>query len=392
MKDIPTSKSIELWILKKCGSETTRTRYLRRSELFFEWANIEPDKVIEAWKQVKYSNDLGARERFIDEWTEKIELYVYKVLKDLAPLTRLNELACLQSFFKAHKIPVEPQKQRYAFVKYHNRDITKQEIRRILEHSQIRNRAFFLFMAESGLRPYTMVQLRYKHIKKDFEVDKVPMKIELPSELLKDRVEPRWTFIGEDAFKTLKEYLTPRLPLDNEDLIFAPKRSDTKHSFLLPGTFTNIFGTTATKLGIAESRGGKPRNVRLYCLRKFFNEHMRYEGFNTAYREFWLCHTNTQIHYISRDPEKHREEYSKGYANLRIYRVKAEEATQKLRAEYEEKLEALRGEMEDRISLLAAMLNALMEKRGFTAADLAQKLEERFRKKADFDKNAEQTT
>jgi len=317
MKDISASKSIQFWVNKRCGSETTLRRYMRRSKLFFEWVGTHPDELVATWKKVKY--DYRLREQFIDEWTEKIENYIFNNLDNYTPLSRLNELGMVESFFKAHKIPVESDKPKHPFVKFHNRDITKKEIRRIVEHTTLRNKAFFLMMAESGLRPYTLVQLRYKHIKKDFEANTVPMRIELPSELLKDRVEARWTFIGEDAFKVLKAYLKPRLPLQDENLIFLSKRSDTKHDFLLPQTFTNIFGRVALKLGITETtQKGKPKPIRLYCLRKFFNNNLRYEGFNTAYREFWMGHKTTQTHYINRDPEYHRKEYKKGYEQLRI--------------------------------------------------------------------------
>jgi integrase len=317
MRDISASKSIQFWVNKRCGSETTVRRYMRRSKLFFEWAGTHPDKLVATWKKVKY--DYRLREQFIDEWTEKLENYIFNNLENYTPLSRLNELGMVESFFKAHKIPVEPDKPKHPFVKFHNRDITKKEIRRIVEHTTLRNKTFFLMMAESGLRPYTLVQLRYKHIKKDFEANTVPMRIELPSELLKDRVEARWTFIGEDAFKVLKAYLKPRLPLQDENLIFLSKRSDTKHDFLLPQTFTNIFGRVALKLRITETtQKGKPKPIRLYCLRKFFNNNLRYEGFNTAYREFWMGHKTTQTHYISRDPEYHRKEYKKGYEQLRI--------------------------------------------------------------------------
>lgn len=317
MRDISASKSIQFWINKRCGSETTVRRYIRRSKLFFEWAGAHPDELVTTWKKVKY--DYRLREQFIDEWTEKIENYIFNNLENYTPLSRLNELGMVESFFKAHKIPVESDKPKHPFVKFHNRDITKKEIRRIVEHTTLRNKAFFLMMAESGLRPYTLVQLRYKHIRKDFEANTVPMRIELPSELLKDRVEARWTFIGEDGFRVLKAYLKPRLPLQDENLIFLSKRSDTKHDFLLPQTFTNIFGRVALKLRITEmTQKGKPKPIRLYCLRKFFNNNLRYEGFNTAYREFWMGHKTTQTHYISRDPEYHRKEYKKGYEQLRI--------------------------------------------------------------------------
>ena len=352
MRDISTNKSIQFWINKRCGSETTVRRYKRRSELFFEWARIDPDELVAAWKKVKY--DYRLREQFIDEWTEKIEDYIFNNLENYTPLSRLNELAMVESFFKAHKIPVEPDKPKHTFVKFHNRDITREEIKRILEHTTIRNKTFFLMMAESGLRPYTLVQLRYRHIKRDFKANKVPMMIELPSELLKDRVEARWTFIGEDGFKVLKAFLKPRLPLQNEDLIFLPRRSDTKHDFLLPQTFTNIFGRVALKLGMTErTERGKPKPIRLYCLRKFFNNDLRYEGFNTAYREFWLGHKITQIHYISRDPEVHRQEYAKAYEYLRIYKSKTE--TEKIVKEQATRIEQLEKELKEQRELLYKM-------------------------------------
>jgi len=345
------SKSVTFWLKKACGSEVSSGDYRRRIERFFEYFDTEPDNLLLAWKKVKY--DYRLREKFIDEWTEKIEDYVYNKYENYAPATRMQELAVAVSFFKHHRISVEPDREKHAYVKYHNRDITKEEIRRILEHANIRDRTFFLMMLESGLRPNTLVQLRYKHIKKDIETNRVPMMIELPSELLKDRVSARWTFIGEDAFKSLKEYLKTRIPLKNEDLIFTPERSDVKRECLVPTTFTNKFGGIALKLGITErEEKGKPRKIRLYCLRKYFNNELRYEGFDPAYKEFWMGHETTQTHYVSRDIEKHREIYAKAYTSLRIYKPKteltpkqvekleqklAEEIEAKIRAEYEGK-------------------------------------------------------
>jgi len=348
------SKSVTFWLKKACGSEVSSGDYRRRIEKFFKYLDTEPDNLLLAWKKVKY--DYRAREKFIDEWTEKIEDYVYNKYENYAPATRMQELAVVVSFFKHHRIPVEPDREKHVYVKYHNRDITKKEIKRILEHANIRDRTFFLMMLESGLRPNTLVQLRYKHIKKDIEANRVPMMIELPSELLKDRVSARWTFIGEDAFKSLKEYLKTRIPLKNEDLIFTPERSDVKREYLAPTTFTNKFGGIALKLGITErEEKGKPRKIRLYCLRKYFNNELRYEGFDPAYKEFWMGHETTQTHYISRDIEKHREIYAKAYTSLRIYKPEkteltpkqveklkqklAEEIEAKIRAEYEGKLQ-----------------------------------------------------
>ena len=339
MRRISENESIAIWLKKACGSPKTAREYKNRIKRFFEYAKIEPDKLVSAWEEI---DNLWNERKFIRKWTRIIESYVYNNFENHAPTTRMQELTIIASFFKHNKIRVEPDREKHVFVKYHNRDLKREEIKRILEHADIRDRTFFLMMLESGLRPNTLVQLRYKHIKEDFQANRVPMKIDLPSELMKDRVEPRWTFIGQDALESLKEYLKPRMPLQNEDLIFAPERSDMKHPFLVPETFSNKFAKIALKLRITERREkGKPKTIRLYCLRKYFMNNIRCD---TAFREFWMGHKTTQTHYVSRDIERHREEYARAYENLRIFRSQTPQTILKLRedieASYQQKLEA----------------------------------------------------
>jgi len=356
MKHTSDNNSIQIWIKKACGSKASIREYLSKARIFFQNVGREPDELIREWKQVKY--DLRLREQFLDEWTEQIENYVYSgECESYAPLTKRNTVAIIASFFKHNKIPVSPEYKKHAFVKYHNRDITREEVKRILEHAKLRDRTFFLMMLESGLRPDTIVQLRYMHIKKDFEANKMPIRIELPSELLKDRVEARWTFIGEDGLKILKEYLKTRLPLKSEDLIFTPERRDIKHEFLSPSSFTNIFRRITMKLGINETtERGKPKKLRLYCLRKYFMNNARYEGFDHTFKEFWMGHTNTQTHYISRDIERHREEYAKAYENLRIYKDRTEQEINGLRKELQNRDTRL-VELERKVEELTGALN-----------------------------------
>ena len=343
MRSIPDNKTIVLWLKKRCGSERSLPKYTQTASQFFEHMKMQPDDLVAEWKKAKYDSDARVKEQFIDEMTEKIEAYIYQHCGHYAPYTRRQALAIIKSFFICHRIPVSPEPEKRLYKKYHNRAIKREEIRRILEHSTLRERTFFLMMAESGLRPLTLVQLRYKHIKKDFKANRVPMMIELPSELLKDRVEARWTFIGEDGFKTLRQYLHARLPLDNEDLIFAPERSDMKHGFVSPTNFTNKFSSYALKLRIAEkSEYKKPKQIRLYCLRKYFNNNLRADR---SYIEWWMGHKTTQTDYVDPDPERHREEYAQAYQNLRIYKSESEQSVRQLRellAKKEEELAELR--------------------------------------------------
>jgi integrase len=322
MKDILQNKSINLWLKKACGSEITARGYTNRIRRFFKYVETEPDELLLAWKEAKYDS-VRAKEKFVDDWTEKVEEYVYSNFANHAPTTRMTELTAILSFFKHNRIPVQVGREKHVYVKYHNRDLKREEIQRIVEHANIRDSTFFLIMLESGLRPNTIVQLQYKHIKKDFQAKRVPMMIELPSELLKDRVEPRWTFIGEDGFRRLTQYLKPRMPLKDDDLIFLPERSDSTRRYVSPESFSIKFSKIALKLGITKRRGkGKPKEVRLYNLRKYFMNNIKCD---TAFREFWMGHKTTQTHYVSRDHERHREEYSKAYDNLRTFALEKSE-------------------------------------------------------------------
>ena len=342
-----TSESIAIWLKKVCGSENSAKTYLPKIKRFFDHVGTQGDELVARWKKLKY--DLRLREEFLDKWTDKIESYIYFNFQDYTSGSRMQELAVIVSFFKnccARGIPVSPKWEKHTFVKYHNRDIKREEIKRILEHSSKRDKAFFLMLTESGLRPETLVQLRYKHIKEDFEANRTPMKIDLPSELLKGRVEHRWNFIGEDGFKVLKEYLKPRLPLKHEDLVFIPRRKDAPNTLLTRNTFSVIFSNLALKLGIAErTEKGKPKTIRLYCLRKYFMNNARYEGFDHTFKEFWMGHKTTQTHYVSRDIERHRKEYAQAYRNLRIYRDETEQSVKMLKnllAEKDKELSELR--------------------------------------------------
>ena len=197
-------------------------------------------------------------------------------------------------------------------------------------------------MLEGGQRPNTLVQLRYKHIKEDFENNLVPMKIEIPVELLKDRVGNRFTFIGQNGFDSLKEYLSLRKELNNDDLIFQPlKPMKEGNTYICPETFTSIFSRTVLKLGITELRKGKPKRVRLYCLRKYFRNNIRVQ--DTAYRKFWMGRSfGTDEHYFTRDVEVHREMYKNAYPNIMI----GEQVNPKLE-DLEKKIEKLERENEE---------------------------------------------
>jgi len=310
----------ELWLNQVCESQVTYGKYLSAIGRFEVWVRenygLEAREIPSTWRSAKYDS-LTATERFLDELKDILKDYFAYLKGCYTPLTVNHEISVVMSYLHAFDIPVKPLRLKYAYVTFHNRDIEKEEIRRILDHSDVRNRSVYLNLYESGMRPDTLVNLKWKHIREEFLGHKIPMKIELSSDILKCRVSKRWTFIGHDGFEALKRYLTTRLPLKDEDYLFV--REKPKGGKMGPSAISQAFNRIVLKLGLAEPEGtqGKPKDLRLYCIRKAFRKFMVVEE---AYKEFWMGHTSTATHYVSSDPEYHRKLYAQGYGNLRLYK------------------------------------------------------------------------
>jgi integrase len=316
------------WI-SKLESEATHRTYLRAIGIFSQFCQVQGasfSSVVEDWREAR---DRGRRaeQRFQDRWNDLIRgyttylkiRYVPKRGARLTPLTQRFFLTVVKSFFQEYKILVDVDLPRRACVQYHNQDFSKEQIRMILAKASQRDRAIFLMMAESGLRGGTVVSLKYWQIRDDLEKDRIPLRILTPSSTLKDHVGDRWSFIGDDGAKALREYLKPRLPLRAEDYVFASgKPSRVKGEQFTEASISTIFKRITDHLKMEKgSPIGKPGHYRLHGLRKFFFNNMMAPK---EFRDFWMGHTisGSDEHYITRDPEKHRTIYAQGYQQLRI--------------------------------------------------------------------------
>ena len=319
------NRYVEDWLTAQTESDKTIRNYmqnLRAFTVFAESRGKDFSNIVSEWRRVKRAGD-NAREDFIDTWTDLVRAFHTRIKRKYAPLTVKNFLATLKSFFRFWDIPVTVRLPRHACVIYHNKDLTKDEIRQILTFASPRDRVIWLVMAESGMRAETAVNLKYWQIKEDFEAERIPMKILLPSESLKDHVGDRWTFIGEDGYRELRNYLERRLPLEDDDYVFASEKQGRVKGEQFTGASLSVkFNRLVQKLGMDRSRGHKPKAIRMHGLRKYFRNNMKADS---SYVRFWMGHSlGTDAHYISRDVEEHRKRYAEGYKYLRIYEPSAE--------------------------------------------------------------------
>ena len=347
-------KAVELWLSKMenrhSKSQSTRRLYKHALGGFCDFTGKTPDQIVNEWKKVKY--DLKSREQYIDDILERVDIYENHLgTTGLCKNSIVTYLARIASFFKYMRIPVKIDLFQ-ARVEYHNRDITKEEIQRIVTNASPRDRAFFLIMVQSGLRPVTILQLKYGQIKEDYEKNRVPCAIVVERSQTKGEYVEHLTFIAEDALRALRAYFRERGVPRYDEPIFEGVKT--------PNAFSMRFGYLVRHLELIKKehirKGGAPQELRLYCLRKYFKK-MAYPA-GDEHVKFWMGHTlGVESHYFSRGVEHNRKIYAENaMPNLRIFEKSALETDTTIKR-LEKEIDQLKEEnvdLEQRLNRLAS--------------------------------------
>jgi len=196
-------------------SEYTKRNYLDDLTHYCEWAKKTPDQLKQERKEQLKSDDIDVKMT-----AEKmLNRYANSGLKPKSSMWRA--IAIIKSFYahnfielaaKSVKGPKRVKEKDY-------RSPTVDDLRRMLEGSNLRDRAILLALFQSGLREGSLILLQRKHIKEMFE-DKAPVHIGLRAKELKGEYSglEAHTFIGRDAVEAIKKYLEWRERVKHEQL------------------------------------------------------------------------------------------------------------------------------------------------------------------------------
>jgi integrase len=328
---------IQMWLdsvaVSHSGASGTQKRYRKEIEAFLKYIGASAEDIVADY------NKMNERE-FKQKYAQLLKGYLGSLMRqNYAPGSIGNFVYGVLSFFKHNDLPigyVAPVRYRTVF---HNRDIEAEEIVKILQVSAPRERAFYTFMAQSGLRPTTICNLRLKHIEPDFSAGKVPCLVNVPEEITKGQYHGYITFVGEDAVKYLKAYLNTRRKLDKDSYLFVNYGTENPMIF---NTVSSLFRKAVRllkekgEMDYDQKKADRPAEIRLYNLRKFFRKMANQAGFENT--EFWMGHTvGTDSSYRPRDPDYYR----KIYAEKAMPFLRLETATP---SETEKQIEELRKE------------------------------------------------
>jgi integrase len=324
------------------GAGATQTRYRNEIMAFLKYIDAKPEDIMADYASMNERD-------FKRKYAQHLKAYLGTLMRQgYAPGSISNFVYGVLSFFKHSDLPigfVPPVRYRTIF---HNRDIEAAEIVKILEVSAPREKAFYTFMAQSGLRPTTICNLQLKHIEPDFSNGKVPCLVNVPEEITKGQYHGYITFIGEDAVRYLKAYLNTRRTLTKDSYLFVNYGSENRMIF---NTVSSLFRKAVRILkekGVMDyeqKKADRPAEIRLYNLRKFFRKMANQAGFENV--EFWMGHTGPGVDssYRPRDPEFYRKIYAEKAAPFLRLETATPSETEKQIEELHEENVALKDQL-----------------------------------------------
>lgn len=358
----------ETWLntvsASKSGSKLTTSTYRKRFQEFLDFIEAPAEEITNDYENM-------TEKAFKRKYSAVLRAWISALHKaGFAPNTINGKVTAVLSFFKYSGLPLGFVPLAQMRVIYHNRDIDKDEILKILSISRPRERAFFTVMAQSGLRPVTLCALQLKHLEPDFSEGRIPCRINVPQELSKGKYREYFSFIGEDAVNALKAYFTTRPDLTRESPLFSGYGEEAE-THRIVWVFTTKFREAIRTLkekgeiDYEQKEKGKPAELRLYNLRKWFKK-MAYQA-GSDLVEFWMGHKGKGVrdHYRPQDVDFHRKIYAeKAMPHLRLETATPSE-TDKTISELRQKLENREGEILDLRGTVLQLQNAIsaLEKR-----------------------------
>lgn len=314
---------IDTWVETVSISDSPRTKenYKYQMQQFCNFIERTPEEIVQDYRNRK---TMIERDNFKAEYGQMIRAwFTHLQRKGYARNTLEVSVGVVSSFFKHNDLPLVNTPKIRAYTEFHNRDIERWEIQKILEVSNPRNKAAYALMAQSGLRPHTLIQLQIEDFEDILsEKPTIPQKIEVPQSKSKGEFKPYFTFCGPEAVKYIKSYLNTRTELNPKSYLFTKfgHEDEPLSRSVLSVTFKKTVEQLKAK-GILdfEIRKGKPSEIHLYNLRKFFRKYAGNAGLDFVH--YWLGHVlkNQDEHYFSQNVEHHRKRYKeKAMPHLRI--------------------------------------------------------------------------
>jgi integrase len=280
------------------GSKATLYQYVFGVHRFSCWLGKKPDIML---------REVLLHKKFHDEYIQKISDFIGDLqAQGLAPGTIANHVKGVKALYNANGIPLVFPYRLSRRVKYPDRSPTPEELTRILNLADIRDKTIISMMALGGFRVGTLSQLKYRHVKNDLETGIVPLHIHVEAEITKGKYCEYDTFIGSESVNYLRAYLELRRKpkkshirrdrdylgeiITNESPLIRDKHCLREVKSITPASIHTIIHRLYLKAGLIKM--GKIRyELRAHSLRKYFRTQLTALGtIPVEYIEYMMGH------------------------------------------------------------------------------------------------------
>ena len=307
------------------GSTKSLYNYAEGVSLFSRFLEASPDRIIDDLKsgtnlvdKVKLENHIG----LLQQWAESLQgmglspSRVHGLVKEARTFYRKNGAKEVELPEKLNRRP-----------KYNDQALKPEELARILDHANLREKVIFTLLYFGGCREETATKLEYRHIKEDFETGKIPLHIHVESEIVKGKYAEHDMFLsaltveyirldleerrkGSPLGRNPPETIDDNSPLIRSRMSHTPKPISTKQ-------MRKIGHDLYRKAGLLKKVGGRMYDHRIHTLRKSFKTQFITAGAPESHVEYWMGHkTDTYNQVASIGIDKQRQEYATAAAKI----------------------------------------------------------------------------
>jgi hypothetical protein len=229
--------------------------------------------------------------------------------ENLAPGSVSNHVKGVKALFRCNGLKLELPYSLSKRSVYEDRAPTPEDLQKMLDIADLRERVIITMLALSGFRTGTLTKLQYRHVKRDLERNMIPIHIHIEAEITKGKYHDYDTFLGQEAAEYLKVYLEyrrkgsptgrkhPEIINDESPLI-----RDGQSNIIKPittGRIHSVIHNLYVKAGLLTSNPrGRRYDLRAHSIRKFYRTQLASLGVQTDYIEYMMGHTISTYHDI----------------------------------------------------------------------------------------------
>ena len=317
--------------LRYCsGSPMSLYAYTNDVAIYSRFLGHSPDMIVGDVKnggkiadQLKLQNHTG----FLEEYLANLQD------DGLSPGRVHGAIKHVRTFYKVNGVDIKLQQPLKPRVIYKDKAPQPEELARLLDVADLRQRAILSVLTLGGLREETLSRLQYRHVREDMEKHRIPVHIHVEAELTKGKYGDYDTFIGAEAVEYLSLYLrerrqgsrdktrgNPNLPPEVFDDISPLIRDATSSTprAVGPKAIARIVRNLYSKAGLVKPTLGRMYELRVHTLRKYFKTQLLALGVQPDYVDYMMGHTVDTYHDIqSLGVEKLRQAYAASGLSIR---------------------------------------------------------------------------